>query len=302
MTRYAYVLISEESDNYAAMCLVSALSVRGVDSDAKITILSNAKTLALLKRRRHPLLELVDEVLIFPLEAPPLHQSRVLKTSLLQRLESDFIFLDVDTVLVRPIAHRLALPYSLQMTLNRVETRPIIGFPNNMIAHYQALGWEWPTPRYFNSGVIFVKAGTESERLFEEWHRRWRLSLSLGLHQDQPALNSSLAALQVPVGRLPVSYNAMVCVDEALRRRAKILHFFAEGHNLEPDVEYARLVAAARAGQRLTPERIQAAMNRRWPLVHPTSIRRQLQVGNWGEAGKLCLQRAREIRASRTSV
>jgi hypothetical protein len=177
------------------------------------------------------------------------------------------------------------------MALDRVPSRPAIGFPKNMIAHYQALGWEWPTPRYYNSGVIFVKADAHSERLFEEWHRRWRLSLSLNLHQDQPALNSSLAALQTPVGCLPTAYNAMVRVDETLRHKAKVLHFFAEGHHLEPNVEYARLVAAAGTGQPPTPQQIRAAMLRRWPLVHPTSIRRQLQVGNWAEAWKLWKQR-----------
>ncbi len=302
LTYYVYVLISGERDNYAAMCLISAVSVRGTDPSAKITILSNAETLALLKRDRHPLLDVADEVLAPTLRGLPVHQSRYLKTTLLQHLGGDFIFLDVDTVLIRPIAHRLTLPHSLQMVLDRTEARPAVGFPRNMIAHYERLGWEWPPRHYYNSGVIFVKASADSARLFEEWHRRWRLSLSAGKYQDQPALNSSIMALQMPVARLPVSYNAMVRVDETFRRGAKVLHFFAEEHNLEPGVEYASLVAAARDGQLLTPKKIRDALCRRWPLVHPTSIRRQLQVGNLNEAWKLCLQRLKASRAARSLV
>ncbi len=291
MTRYVYILISDGDDNYAAMCLISAISVRASDPKAKITVLCDDATQAGLKQRQHRLLGVADEFLAVPADTSPAHTSRLLKTTLLQRLESNFIFLDVDTIIVRPIADRLRRSDSVQIALDRVETRPHIGFPAHLAPDYQKLGWDCPTLRYYNSGVLFVRADENAKRLFDEWHRRWRVFLSLGRHHDQPALNSAVHTLSVPVAELPLCYNAMVRIDETFRRGAHVLHFLAEGHEMEPDAEYTRLVAAARSGQEVTPERILSAVRRRWPLVHPTSIRRQFQVGNVWEAFRLCLGR-----------
>lgn len=288
MPRYVYVLISGEDDNYAAMCLVSATSVRAIDPDAQITILSDVVTQAMLRRRKDPLLDLADEVLVSaPMEAPPYHASRFLKTTMLQRLGSDFIFLDVDTIVVRPIAHRLSELFSMQMALDRCPQYPNPGFPDYLVEHFPNLGWKYPTQHYYNSGVMVVRADDASQRLFEEWHRRWQLYLSYGLPYDQPAFNSSMEAVGVSVGCLPMQYNAVVHVNEAFRRRARVLHFFGTGYELDPNTEYARLLAAARSGQKITPEQIAKAVHRRWPLVGSGSICRQLQVGNFGEAWKI---------------
>jgi hypothetical protein len=288
MTRYVYVLISHDNGSYAAMCLISALSVRGVDAGAQITVLSDGPTLAMLKRHNHQLLEVADEVRDCSVGESPVHTSRILKTTLLQRLQSDFIFLDVDTVVVRPIAPKLLEPYSLQMTLDRSPQYPKPCFPDWIVPHYEQLGWEWPTARYYNSGVMLVRADEASRQLFEEWHRRWQEFLALGLHYDQPALNSSIHQLKLTVGCLPVQYNAMVRVNEAFRWKARVLHFFVEGNTTDHDTEYGRLINAVTSGRTLTSETVQKAVRRRWPLVEADGVRRHLKIGSFRGAWLCC--------------
>lgn len=281
MTRYVYVLISHENSSYAAMCLISALSVRRVDASARITVLSDHLTLAMLRHHKHQLLEVADEVLDCSVEESPVRTSRIIKTTMLQRLQSDFIFLDVDTVIMRPIAPKLLEPYSLQMALDRSLQYPKPCFPDWLDPHYEQLGWACPTSRYYNSGVMMVRANEAARQLFEEWHRRWREFLVTGLHYDQPALNSSIDSLGVSVGILPIRYNAMVRVDEAFRWKARVLHFFAEGSRVDEGTEYGRLITAVISGRTLTAEAVRQAVSRRWPLVEADAVRRHLKIGSF---------------------
>ena len=280
MTCYAYILVSHENNNYAAMCLISALSVRGVDPEAQIIVLSDGPTVAMLKQAKHQLLEVADEVRDCQVNEPPKIASRILKTTMLQRLQCDFIFLDVDTIVVKPIAERLSLPESLQLVPDRNALYPVPGFPEWVTPYYKELDWVYPTRSYFNSGVMFVRANQATEQLFEEWHTRWRAFTKLGKHYDQPALNSAIEATQIRVKTLPVQYNAMVRVDESYRWRARILHFFAEGNSLDAGTEYAALAAYIESGQKLTAEQIRAAIQRRWPLVEPWSLKRHIKAGS----------------------
>lgn len=278
MTRYAYVLTSPKNSAHPAMCLISALSVRGIDPQAKITVFSDKATLAKLRRSRHQLLEVADEFRECPVEGTPSRTSRSIKTTLLQRLQSDFIYLDADTIVLQPIADRLEDPHSIQLALDRAPGVSDPCFPVWFAPQFDLFGWPWPTTCYYNSGVMIVRADTASEELFEEWHHRWRQFLSCGLYYDQPALNSSIHALAMPVGLLQASYNAMVRVDDSLRQGAKVLHFFSEGHygnaaNNAKGTQYMQLIAAAASGQRLWAERISEAVQTAEPLVAAGEVR-----------------------------
>lgn len=283
MTRYAYVLTSPKNDGHPAMCLISALSVRSVDPLAKIAVFSDQATLAKLRRSRHQLLEVADEFWECPVEGTPSHTSRSIKTTLLQRLHSDFVYLDVDTIVLHPITDRLQEPHSVQLALDRTPGVAEPCFPVWFAPQFEQLGWPWPTSHYYNSGVMIVRADTASEALFDEWHRRWRRFLSCGMYYDQPALNSSIHALETPVGLLPVPYNAMVRVEDSFRQGAKVLHFFAEGHYKNASgnakgTKYMRLIAAAAAGHRLTAKQISEVVHAAGPLVEAGEVRRERAV------------------------
>jgi hypothetical protein len=62
---------------------------------------------------------------------------------------------------------------------------------------------------------------------FDEWHRRWQLSRDFGRLDDQPSLNSTIAAQQLAVEVLPPSYNAMILYFPQRFRTCRIAHFLA---------------------------------------------------------------------------
>jgi len=232
---------------------------------------------------RHALLFAIDNLTPVKVQGEAHYASRFLKTTMLQHVREDFIFLDGDTLAVRPFADPLREPHSLQMALDPMRNQADHNFPNWVIPHYQRLGWRWPTARYFNSGVMFVRQGVSSEKLFEDWHHRWQEFFgATGKTNDQPALNSAINAGDFPVATLSVRYNAMVRANESYRWGARLLHFFADQYNAESDSgsEYQKLINRLGADENVTFAQIQAAMTRWLPLVEPRSWRRHLKAGN----------------------
>ncbi len=303
MTRYAYVLTSSKNSSYAALCLVSALSVRRADPQAVISVLCDSLTLTKLRQDQHQILEVADEFLESSATGSPGHVSRIIKTTMLQRMQSDFIFLDADTVVLQPLGDRFSEPHSIQMALDRTPGVSHPCFPVWFAPQFDQLGWPWPTPNYYNSGVMVVRADKASEALFEEWHRRWKQFLSCGLHYDQPALNSAIHALDIPVGILPVPYNAMVRVDESLRQEAKVLHFFSDGYHESPGgsdkgTAYTRLIAAAVAGQKLSGEQVHEAVQPGEPLVAAGEVRRRVRGARFRIAWRAFCHRLKGSRFS----
>ena len=281
MARYVYVLVSSEVDRYAAMCYLSAASVRYADSSARFTLLTNTETDRWLAKGNHKLSQVIDQVQVVPIEAGNVVASRVLKTTMLQRVQEDFIFLDTDTVMLKPISHRLNETAALAMAEDRFPRHPKPEFPDWVIPLYKQLGWECPTRQYFNSGVMVVRNNADSQRLFENWHERWKTyHKQTGKTHDQPALNSVIHSLNIPVETLPLKFNAMVRVDELYRWQAHVLHFFAEKYALDAGTEYENLVARVQAGEFVSGMDIDQAMRKRVPLVEPDSAMRCLKAGN----------------------
>src|SRR5438046_2784323 len=144
MARYVYVLVSGEINRYATLCFLSALSVRGVDPDARITLLTDESTATALRAASHRLLPLIDDVAAVREEGSPKLISRVLKTTMLQRVRESFIFLDVDTLAVAPLADQMRASASLQLALDRFPNYPEPGFPTWVEPLYVKLGWRHP--------------------------------------------------------------------------------------------------------------------------------------------------------------
>jgi hypothetical protein len=140
-----------------------------------------------------------------------------------RHLTGRFVFLDLDTLIVRNIDHlfnstkpfEIALDYEIGNVDER--DRPI--YEGIDAAHYPE--------RAFNSGVMVIDDTPPVRQLFDEWHRRWKISRDLGKMDDQQSLNSTIAAQQFPVGVLEPSYNAMILYFPQRFRTCRIAHFLA---------------------------------------------------------------------------
>ena len=225
MSRQAvYVLASDRWDDYGAMGCISAATLRRQHADVDIAFLVDAETAAALGPRRKTLERFASRII----EVPDVHgsareRSRILKTTMRRHLSGRFVFLDLDTLIVRPIdalfdsgnAFEIALDYETGAVDER--DRPI--YEGMDPAHYP--------DRAFNSGVMVIDDAPPVRALFEEWHRRWRMSRELGKLDDQQSLNSTIAATGFPLHVLSPSYNSMILYFPHRFRTCRIAHFLA---------------------------------------------------------------------------
>lgn len=103
--KIVYVLVSHLNDTYAEQCYLSIRSLRKMHPSAYITIVTDNATRDELAGVRKELTRMADDVVVvdFDDDVTPVVRSRLLKTTLRRRIEGDFLFLDCDTICVKPL-------------------------------------------------------------------------------------------------------------------------------------------------------------------------------------------------------
>jgi hypothetical protein len=219
-----YALACDRWDDYGAMLCISAATLRRLHPDVDIVVLSDETTLSHLGTGRATLERFANRVVqVEGIEGSSRERSRVLKTTMRRHLKGRFVFLDLDTVVVGKLdtLFKSAEPLGIALDYESgsVDERDREIYERLDSSHYP--------PRAFNSGVMTVDDSPSVRAFFDEWHRRWRLSRDLGRLEDQPSLNSAIAAQQFPVQVLAPSYNAMILYFPQRFRTCRIAHFLA---------------------------------------------------------------------------
>jgi hypothetical protein len=207
------------------MAWISVRSLRLHELDVRVTLVLDRRTRDALDRRTSRLLDLADRIIAVdaPDESPRL-RAFYLKTALRRHVDGDLLYLDGDTLVVRPIAGVADLDADVAAAADFNHDGP--WFPPQLEGPYRRLGFEYPLPYYFNSGVLWLRDTPAVGRLTEEWTRRWRLLAGEGMPGDQEAFVSALYATPVRWTRLPPAFNAIVVKRNSRFREARVLHFF----------------------------------------------------------------------------
>ena len=219
-----YILACDQWNDYGAMVCISAATLRRHHPDVEIVVLSDRTTLAHLGTARIAMERFVDRILgVEDLEGSSRERSRILKTTMRRYLKDRFVFLDLDTVVLGRLdplfTSRRPLQIALDYETGRVDDRDRPVYEQIDPLHYPA--------RAFNSGVMSVDDSPQVRRFFEEWHRRWMLSRDFGRLDDQPSLNSTIAAQEFDVEVLAPDYNAMILYFPQRFRTCRVAHFLA---------------------------------------------------------------------------
>jgi hypothetical protein len=228
--KVCYVVTCSEWDMYTKMLYISASAVRRLYPAAQVVLVTDTAGASFARRKDYPLFGLLTEVMEASdaIGSDPLVRSRYLKTSLRQRVNGDFLFLDADTLPIRPFEQILQLGGAMAAADDRNRDYPYPHVPPHIKPHYRSLGWRLDVDRYYNTGVLLFRDTSECHKLCDEWHRRWRHSAEQGVYYDQPAYNSAVNELGISVSTLQTRFNAMVDADPALAKGAAILHFYAK--------------------------------------------------------------------------
>ena len=234
--KIVYVLSTDRPDYLyllAANALISRVAVPGCSTVCVID--PGTHTLAAASGVR--LQDWVEEVVV--VETPhrePLLNSRFLKTTLRSHVAGDFLFLDLDAVIVSPelLAH-LEAP-CLAASQNFDHANLTDKFPEDIgRTIYEAMGWAYPFLPYVNSGVLFCRDNAQCHALFQRWHRLWTEQRErTGSHLDQPALNRALWESPECLTLTPPNLNSPVDVGPRFVTNAWVYHYHISVYSGKP--------------------------------------------------------------------
>lgn len=286
-----YVLASTGCDRYATMCFLSASALRRVHPEVRTVLVCDERTSVHLRANAPFLERVIDEFVIEPAPMPhPRSRSFYLKTRLRSIITGDFIFLDCDTLPVRPFLDMTAGDWDMAFVLDRSHHGPIDPvFPHWEVPRLKRMAWNARLTRYFNTGVGYYRDNAAVRALATEWQRLWEQAYAQGDDWDQLAFNCAAEAVPVRIHELPVSYNAMVAVSPLHAREAKIYHFFAGNQTEMSDSLYEHLIHYFESSGKVDWAAIDRSVATNHPWMPPYWPRRLWQTGNRVQAVRLAL-------------
>jgi hypothetical protein len=228
---FLYVLVSSPKDTYYEQFLVSITSLIIKNPDAKIIVLCDEKTGENLtdKRREHEKIVSETRVVKVHNNLSQKEISRWIKTSMINYIDGDFIFIDCDTV----IANDLRDLNSENIVLGAVLDKHLLvehHYKRSHIEFYdKKLGFHSAkTNRHFNSGFIFCRDNADTRRFFNRWHELWRISGSKNILSDQPSFNQAICENPCLVTEMNGIWNCQIAYNGLpFLHNAKVIHYFA---------------------------------------------------------------------------
>ena len=230
-TKLVYILVSTVKDCYLEQAFVSVSSARRHNPGAEIILLTDQATAKSLDSRGpigKAFEALFTSVVVAPLDAslPAMLRSRLLKTGMRFYVEGDFLFIDADTVIARPLDDIDAVEAPLAACRD-------LHSPFAMHPHRQAtvnlcrkLRFDVSgAAEYFNSGVMLVKDTPGTHAFFEEWRDNYEHGYAAGVRPDQPSLAKTLASSAIKIALLPDEWNCEVQNGVRYLGDAYIIHY-----------------------------------------------------------------------------
>jgi hypothetical protein len=181
-----------------------------------------------LNRRRHALLNYIDRfVPVSSPSGPAGFRNRYVKTQMRRHLKGPFLYLDADTLVLKPLSAIFSCDAAVAAVSNHNGPTSPCNIYKDEKAVFQQLGWPIPRDCYINGGVLYLADDKESHGFCETWHAKWQIaSQATGKHFDQPSLNSALYESGLNFLLLDNRYNAQVNINPRYAPGAAIWHIY----------------------------------------------------------------------------
>ncbi|MDE6259229.1 MAG: hypothetical protein K2M53_12710 [Muribaculaceae bacterium] len=228
-TKILYVLVSTPKDIYLEQAYVSISSLRHhCGKDAHIVVLMDTITESTLNHERNKMLGDVDEIISveLPIELSAQNRSRILKTSARKHVKGDFLFIDCDTIITKPLDSIDAMTADIAACYDSHCEFKDNPYREMCIDHCKKLGIDITgEEKYYNSGVIYVKDTPAAHDFYEMWNRNWLKGREVGVNMDQPAFNKTNIELGYKVHTLSDVWNCEFIHGIRFLKDAKIVHY-----------------------------------------------------------------------------
>ena len=261
-TQILYVLVSDSDDFYAEQLYISLVSLRKNSPGAAATVLTDQTTHEALSYRGKMgkrLLEIADNWVVASLDPTTTkkeYRSRLLKTGMRQYIEGDFLFIDTDTIIAKPLDGIDDVPYELALCPDhhcRLQDNPE---KDSIKARCLKIGEDLSrSDFYFNSGVILARDTAAVRSFFTQWQHNYIQGRENGIKTDQQSLAKTLGSQTINVGQLDGEWNCQLPYGARYMGRAIVFHYFAGNAALSGERLYlltgTDVLARTRTGEEL---------------------------------------------------
>lgn len=247
---YVYVLVSGKNDLYYEQALMSTYSLRNLMPDANVVLLVDNKTEDSINSdslKRAEIKKYVSKIISvqFDEKVSNAERSRLIKTSIPEYIDDDFLYIDCDTIIADDLSEIEKTPYKTAGILDGhvmldehihkkyfLERDKKLGFHGTQAADCN-----------INGGVIFARKGEESKNLFKAWNEAWKYS-AYQKHDfhDQSALNEANYRTGLKMRLLDGEWNCQPSHGGlAFLKDAKIIHYYSSEFSGKNYIPYYKL-------------------------------------------------------------
>ena len=225
----AYVLVSSEKDNYLEEAYVSMYSAKYQMPDVKITLVVDDKTEKSFTGVRKEEVKYADKIVAIPFDEKydGKRRSRILKTSLRNLIDGDYLFIDTDTIVVKPLYEitEIKADISAVYDLHSTYYKDCFTFETG-VAWGNKMGWHLEnTEHYFNSGVMYVKDNDVTRAFYKKWNENIMACFEKGATIDQPSLAHTNETFGNIINPLDDVWNCQITCGMQYFLNAKIIHY-----------------------------------------------------------------------------
>ncbi|MCD8298087.1 MAG: hypothetical protein LUC88_10995 [Prevotella sp.] len=189
-TKIVYVVVSSEKDIFLEQAFISSFSVKKYMTDAKILFVVDQQTYSTLKGVRKEETKYADEIIPVKIDGDynARQRSRILKSSVRKYVKGDFLFIDTDTIVVKPLYEIDKINADIAACHDTHSAFLDNPYRDLCLHHGKLLKWPIENEtEYFNSGVIYVKDNELTQKFFELWSSICIESFKVGINMDQPS-------------------------------------------------------------------------------------------------------------------
>ncbi|MDR2579854.1 MAG: hypothetical protein LBC85_02530, partial [Fibromonadaceae bacterium] len=191
--KYLYCLISTPKDVYYEQAFISITSLRMHTPDAFISLFTDKETIDSIQIRKADIRKIVNEIVIenFESNISNLKRSRILKVTMRNKIDDDFLYVDCDTIICQDLSEIKDLKIDLGAVLDRHTLLPFNIQMFNIIKPLKTMLNNpsfYDYPHYFNGGLLFVRDTKPNRDFFEKWNENYLMSRKKGISIDMPSL------------------------------------------------------------------------------------------------------------------
>lgn len=230
-TKIVYAVVSSEKDCYLEEAYVSMYSARYHNPDAHIVLVVDDNTEKTLVGQRKEETRFANEIVVVPLDKSlnGKMRSRILKTTLREHVKGDMVFIDSDTLVVKPLDELDNIDADLAGVYDLHSKRygDCLTYDFGSL-RLKKLGWSvCEDDPYFNGGFTFSKDNETTHKYYKLWNENLLYCFSKNIFVDQPALYHTNCMMGYIMQPLDGVWDCQVFSGILYFRDAKVIHYMA---------------------------------------------------------------------------